>query len=348
MFVVLKSKTFLLSHKYQDTIYNRKLYLITIIKLTIMKKSISLALLFFSMYSFSQMGIGTTSPNISAQLDVSSTTKGLLPPRMTFLQRNAIVEPAAGLQIWCTDCGINGEMQAFNGATWSNFNGGTTSSPVINSSNAYCDGHYITQVVELTSSTGVIWMDRNLGASRAANSTTDYLAYGCLYQWGRGNDGHASISWTDATTGIAVNGTTTTLSSTDSPSNALFIENFTTPPYDWRSNNNNTRWQTTDQINNPCPTGFRVPNNAQYTAEFTAYGITNAAKAFSNGPSGGFKLVLSGYRTSGAIEDEGSIGNYWTNSLSTSSSISRTITSSSSSSTNNNRAFGMSVRCIKI
>ena len=39
-------------------------------------------------------------------------------------------------------------------------------------------------------------MDRNLGASRAANAKNDYQAYGCLYQWGRGNDGHASITYT--------------------------------------------------------------------------------------------------------------------------------------------------------
>ncbi|MFZ1451482.1 MAG: hypothetical protein WAT20_02205, partial [Ferruginibacter sp.] len=38
--------------------------------------------------------------------------------------------------------------------------------------------------------TGKIWMDRNLGASRVATSSTDDLAYGDLYQWGRLTDGH--------------------------------------------------------------------------------------------------------------------------------------------------------------
>ena len=51
------------------------------------------------------VGIGTTSPNASAQLDVSSTSKGFLPPRMTASQRQAIANPAAGLMIWCTNCG---------------------------------------------------------------------------------------------------------------------------------------------------------------------------------------------------------------------------------------------------
>ena len=42
----------------------------------------------------------------------------------------------------------------------------------------------------VTSTTGQVWMDRNLGASRVATSSTDSAAYGDLYQWGRGTDGH--------------------------------------------------------------------------------------------------------------------------------------------------------------
>jgi len=52
-----------------------------------------------------QVGINTdgTAPNTSAMLDVKSTTKGLLVPRMTAAQRNAISNPATGLLIYCTD-----------------------------------------------------------------------------------------------------------------------------------------------------------------------------------------------------------------------------------------------------
>ena len=46
------------------------------------------------------VGIGTTTPAASAALEVSSTTKGLLPPRMTQVQRDAIASPAAGLQVY--------------------------------------------------------------------------------------------------------------------------------------------------------------------------------------------------------------------------------------------------------
>jgi hypothetical protein len=46
----------------------------------------------------------------SAILDIKSTTKGFLPPRMTAVQREAIQSPATGLQIWCSDCN-GGETQ---------------------------------------------------------------------------------------------------------------------------------------------------------------------------------------------------------------------------------------------
>lgn len=53
--------------------------------------------------SAQNVGIGTTSPNASAQLDVSSTTKGFLAPRMTQAQRVAISNPAQGLLVYQTD-----------------------------------------------------------------------------------------------------------------------------------------------------------------------------------------------------------------------------------------------------
>jgi cytoskeletal protein CcmA (bactofilin family) len=72
------------------------------------------------------VGIGTT-PNASAALDVVSTSKGFLPPRMTSTQRDAINSPSAGLLIWCSNCGNNGEIQVFNGINWTNMIGGNRS-----------------------------------------------------------------------------------------------------------------------------------------------------------------------------------------------------------------------------
>ncbi len=81
----------------------------------IMKQTITLmALLLMVTISQAQVGIGTNSPNASAKLDVSSTSKGLLPPRMTTVQRNAISSPATGLQIYNTN---NKAIETFNSGT---------------------------------------------------------------------------------------------------------------------------------------------------------------------------------------------------------------------------------------
>lgn len=134
--------------------------------------------------------------------------------------------------------------------------------------NTICDGSAPTEVVEITSpATGKVWMDRNLGAARAALSTYDYFAYGCLYQWGRGNDGHASMIWkglsSTGSTETLYFGTTTTQAVADTPGHNLFISN----AVDWRSASNDNLWQGIDGINNPCPAGYRVPTHAEFQAE---------------------------------------------------------------------------------
>jgi hypothetical protein len=73
------------------------------------------------------VGIGTSTPSPSALLEMKSTIKGFLPPRMLAAQRDAIVSPEVGLIIYCKDCGPNGgEPEYFNGTTWVNMIGGQT------------------------------------------------------------------------------------------------------------------------------------------------------------------------------------------------------------------------------
>jgi hypothetical protein len=64
------------------------------------------------------VGIGTVTPEVSAVLDVQSNTQGFMPPRMSMENRNGIVNPKAGLMIWCNNCGVYGQAQVFNGHIW--------------------------------------------------------------------------------------------------------------------------------------------------------------------------------------------------------------------------------------
>ena len=50
-----------------------------------------------------QVGIGTITPHASSVLELSSTTQGMLTPRMTTAQRVAIASPADGLMVYDTD-----------------------------------------------------------------------------------------------------------------------------------------------------------------------------------------------------------------------------------------------------
>ncbi|MCZ2338180.1 MAG: hypothetical protein LC127_08250, partial [Chitinophagales bacterium] len=74
--------------------------------------------LFYADASQDSLGVGVATPAASAKLDITSTTKGFLPPRMTTTQRDAISSPAAGLMIYNT---TTNKHQGYNGSTWNDF-----------------------------------------------------------------------------------------------------------------------------------------------------------------------------------------------------------------------------------
>ncbi|MDO8552082.1 MAG: hypothetical protein Q7S01_00970, partial [bacterium] len=68
-------------------------------------------------YIAGTLGIGAVSLNASASLQIDSTTKGFLPPRMTTVQKNAIGSPAGGLVLYDSD--LN-KLNVYNGSAWKN------------------------------------------------------------------------------------------------------------------------------------------------------------------------------------------------------------------------------------
>ncbi|WP_374505088.1 hypothetical protein [Flavobacterium sp.] len=186
--------------------------------------------------------------------------------------------------------------------------------------------------------TGKVWMDRNLGATQRATSKTDFKSYGQLYQWGRGNDGHADYYiWN--TQKIAINETTSATSATDYPENfkVIVAQNLN----DWRTTPNVNLWQGVDGINNPCPYGYRIPTQAEFQAEITGANITDADSAFNSF----LKLPAAGIgsRHTGVVTDLGVRGLYWN------STVGYNTYSFSTSISNYNEfnSYIMSVRCIK-
>jgi hypothetical protein len=191
-----------------------------------------------------------------------------------------------------------------------------------------------TQVVDVTNpTTGKTWMDRNLGASQVATSSTDAAAYGDLYQWGRRSDGHQCRN----------SATTATLSSTDQPGHGDFIT-VSTSPLDWRSPQNDNLWQGVIGVNNPCPSGYRLPTEPELNAELLSWGSNNAAGAFASP----LKLPMAGLRGgNGLLGNVGSLGFYWSSSVSGIDFRNLVFISNFAIVSDGSRAFARSVRCLK-
>ena len=86
--------------------------------MNILKKSIYVSCLLFILTTSikAQVGVGTTTPETSAMLEVKSTSKGFLLPRVTATEKNSIVSPATGLIVYQTD-GTKG-FYYYDGSSW--------------------------------------------------------------------------------------------------------------------------------------------------------------------------------------------------------------------------------------
>ena len=154
------------------------------------------------------VGVGTLDPQSTAALDITSTTKGFLPPRMTQAQRDAISNPANGLLVYQTDATVG--FYFFKSGVWTRLSQTTTSTaqvatPVVTiccqswmttnlDVDRYRNGDPIPHVTDPTD-----WSSLATGAYCYYNndSTTFAAAYGKLYNWYAVNDprGLAPEGW---------------------------------------------------------------------------------------------------------------------------------------------------------
>jgi len=88
-----------------------------------MNNFFTLLIAFLSYHSYGQVGVNTTSPEASAALDITSTSSGLLIPKMTQAQKTAIASPATGLLIYQTNATTG--FYYYDGGAWVTFGGGS-------------------------------------------------------------------------------------------------------------------------------------------------------------------------------------------------------------------------------
>jgi uncharacterized protein (TIGR02145 family) len=205
---------------------------------------------------------------------------------------------------------------------------------------------------------GKTWMDRNLGARRVATAKDDVFSYGNHYQWGRPADGHEITVWNGdtKTAGRGLADVTSDLAADANPPHANFITNSS----DWLANpatsNTPTLWATANQ--GPCPTNYHVPTDAEWrTADTAALGSGNGT---DGGDTAGWdnnvepyesalKLPSSGYRATynGMLSGQGNRGHYWSSTVASTFAYLLKFSSFSSFIQVDDRAYGLTVRCLK-
>jgi uncharacterized protein (TIGR02145 family) len=257
-------------------------------------------------------------------LDITSTTGGLLTPRMTAAQRDAIATPSQGLIIFCTDCASGeGELQISLSSVWKNLPVGDVDDPPPPS-----------QVASNSNGGTYTFLSHNLGADTSLDPHAPVKGLnGDYYQWGK-NAPDADVDNLIGSTWGDQGGTTA-----------------------------NGNWTPSSKgPQDPCPAGYRVPSQAEWAAvdaNNTAFrtglpwsaGATEFGNALHYGPDTSTKLLTlpaAGYRntTNGALNSRGSLGPYWS---STELGVNAYIFDFGSSSIDypdRDRTYGFSVRCI--
>jgi hypothetical protein len=200
---------------------------------------------------------------------------------------------------------------------------------------------------------GKTWLNNNLGANYAnttktafnpaaqASSSTDQNAYGSLFQWGRGADGHELMNWSSGSAGTAVNAATSGTSSSTTPGNS-----FLSGSSNWYTGSNpDNLWQGVSGTNNPCPIGYRLPADTELENQRLTWSVNTSSGAIAST----LKLPSAGRRFENTTSflDVGTNGNFWSNTFSSNNSRFLSVNSGGASVSTDNRANGYSVRCIE-
>jgi len=219
------------------------------------------------------------------------------------------------------------------------------------------------------------FMDRNLGATSDLKATVGAL--GLFYQWGRKDPFAGASSWESTTTafktlysGDSGNGTYSSTNTAVSSANNLLTAvrhpgvfyTSSASPYDWYTNSttnqNNTLWGTTKTVYDPCPAGWRVAPKEAFsnfsTSTLVFYTTSTDWSTYpgyflENKTTGSwFPAVGCRYSGSGALNNVGSTGYYWSSAVNTAYGSNLFFNSSNVNPANNgHRAYGFALRCVQ-
>jgi hypothetical protein len=279
--------------------------------------------------TYSQVGINASGsqPDPSAMLDVKSTTKGVLLPRMTLAEIEVIADPANGLVVFNT---TDNKFYAYlsGSGLWKEILYGAAS--IAPGCGTITVNHVAGSVAPVTKTVtyGTVknipgapskcWITSNLGADRQATSVDD------------ATEGSAGWYWQfNHKQGYKHDGTTRT---PDTPWESLINENF-----DWQA------------VNDPCTIelggAWRLPSYTEWTNVDASGSWTNW-----DGPwSSGLKLHASGYLQGGLLGDRGVYGSYWSSTRSYAYEGWMLVFDCCSGSDmySNSLAYGLSLRCLR-
>lgn len=197
------------------------------------------------------------------------------------------------------------------------------------------DYHKNSDGIPLNKPISKLWLDRNLGAEQKAINTSDPLAFGDLFQWGRKADGHQ----------LRTSETTQNLSETVNPDHDKFIA-IPLNSNDWLLNSNDSLWNDTDNTNCSCPEGWRVPTIEELSLEMHSWSDYNMEGAFNSS----LKWVSGGSRDNNGIElYSGYWAFIWSSTFKENGKAMRLsiIGSDTCEVITGNRIYGSSIRCIK-
>lgn len=199
-----------------------------------------------------------------------------------------------------------------------------------------------------------IWLQQNVGAVRAAESSTDTQSYGDLFAWGRWNDGHQLRNNATLTNGILSPNNPSALSKTSANS---FYYYATASGYFWSGG------AVTDKLSanlsdvnasigcDPCAkmlgSDWSLPTATEWQNVLTQEGISNSATAYQSN----LKISLGGMRNvgNGTFGSVGTLARFWTATAQSGGQASIVnINATTANTMSVSRGGGINIRCVRL